>query len=205
MNTTTRAAVVKARFAVDVNWDEVELERRLRGTLAFLPTGSAKRCEPFGFSFRREPDAFAAIAMGMTFGMAVLLIEFSMRVRYFSYVAVTLSVVFFILSAALLVRVSLNALLDIEVVADRDELLVRKRLARRVVHTRRVHADRIVSVVVLSQDGPPKVMLGGPRHELLGLIYATRPLDPDVFAPWMAEMVALVARRASLPQPREPA
>jgi hypothetical protein len=195
------APSVAARFAVDVNWDAPELQRRLEHALLFLPSGSVVTAPPFGFSFRREPDAFAAIATGMAFGMGIMLAEFSWRIPYFSYVGVVLSATFFATSAYLLGRFLRNALQSVEVVAERDEVVLRVCLARRPWRTVRVHADRIVNVVVLHGNGPPRVVLGGPRHQLLDEIYATRSLDPDTLAVWMAEAVSLVARHASLAPP----
>ena len=45
------------RFAVDVSEDAADLDAHLDRLLRMLPTGSADRLAPYGFWFRREPDA----------------------------------------------------------------------------------------------------------------------------------------------------
>ena len=60
-------------------------------------------------------------------------------------------------------------------------------------------SGQIVAVLVLQPEGEAaRVVLGGPRHAVLGEVFRARHLDPVRLAPWMAEMIALAARRASL-------
>jgi hypothetical protein len=70
-----------------------------------------------------------------------------------------------------------------------------------------VDSDSVVNVMVLGEEDKrrARVVLGGPRHELIAELYELRALDPDRLAPFLAEMVSLVARHASassLPAPR---
>jgi hypothetical protein len=190
---------VRTRFPVDLSTDPGELDRQLEHLLLFLPSGLVTRLEPFGFSFRREPDAFAVIAIGTSLGMGILLAEFSSQVRYFSYVGVSLSVFFFLAAVALSWRVLRNRLHRLEFAADGATLVRREMLGSRQVRAERFEAEQIIEVLVLVPEGEePRVVLGGPRHATLGEIFRPRALDPERLAPWMAEMIALVARRASL-------
>lgn len=187
------------RFAVDLRSEPAELEARLDRLLSLQPTGQCDRTTPFGFSFRREPDAFSAIAAGPALGTALLLAEYSRHARYTSYVARSLSVVCFVTGVWLLWRVIRNALSRVEFVAEGDEVVHRTRLGRRATETRRYDASQIIEVRVVRDEGTTaRVLLGGPRHSVLGEVFTVRTLDPERLGPWMAEMVALVARRASL-------
>lgn len=193
----------RTRFTVDLSTDPGELDRQLEHLLLFLPSGAVTRLAPFGFSFRREPDAFAVIAIGTTLGMSILTAEFSLNVPYFSHVGVTLSALFFLTSLALCWRVVRNRLHRLEFAADGTALLLREMLGQRLVRSQRFEAEQIVEVLVLVKEGEePQVVLGGPRHTILGEIFRPRTLDPERLAPWMAEMVALVARRASVVAPQ---
>ena len=192
------AETVKHRFPVDMTGDEVELERRMATLLRVLPSGSAWRSGAFGFTFRREPDVFAAISTGASLGMAILLAESTWRARYVSYVVASLSALFFVTAAVQITRFASNALRRVEVSAAGGEIIQSITSAWRVKQAMRVHADKVVAVLVVQDEGrPARVVLGGPRHAVLAEVYRTRMLDPDRMAPWMAEMVALVARRAS--------
>ena len=111
-----------------------------------------------------------------------------------------LSLLFFGLGVWLLWRVVRNALARTEFLAEGASLVLCSRLGRRALSTVRYDASQIVEVRVITDDETTtaRVVLGGPRHAVLGEVFAVRPLDPDRLGPWMAEMVALVARRASL-------
>ncbi|MCS6899284.1 MAG: hypothetical protein RMJ98_06245 [Myxococcales bacterium] len=191
------------RFPVDLRDDPEALEAHLERHLRLLPTGSARRVFPFGIAFRREPDAFSAIAAGPMLGTALLLAEYTRRTPFFSRVGLTLSLLFLALSCWFLWRFFHNALARFEVLAEGHEVVLRSRVGRFVTETSRHDAEGITAVVVIQPEGEtPRVMLGGPRHALVGEVFRARPLDPDRLAAWMAEGAALVARWASLaPRP----
>ncbi len=193
------ASAPRHRFPVDLDADPAALDERIDRMLRVLPTGSADRADLFGFSFRREPDALSAIAVGPMLGTAILLAEYSRRLPFLSLVGPGLSTIFFGIALWLAWRFIRNALARVEILADGDELVVRSRLGQRTTETRRFDARQIVAVLVVQAEGEaPRVLLGGPRHAVVGEVFRTRHLDPERLAPWMAEMIALVARRASL-------
>jgi hypothetical protein len=191
------------RFPVDLRDDPGALESRLTQHLALLPTGTATRAEPFGLVFRREPDAFSAIAAGPMLGTALLLAEYTRKTPFLSRIGVALALGFLGLGLWFLWRFVRNALARFEVVAEGHEVVLRTSMGRFVVEEARHDAEGITAVVVLQPEGEaPRVMLGGPRHALLGEVFRVRALDPERLAPWMAEGTALVACRASLaPRP----
>lgn len=193
------AVAVLCRFPVDMSVDEGAIDARVERLLDVLPTGSAARLSPFGFSFRREVDAFSAIAVGPMLGTGILVVEYSRKVAFLSYMGLILAAVFFSLALYLAGRFLKNHLARVEVVAEGPEIVRRSWLGRRLVEERRFDASQVVVVQVLQPPGEPqRVVLGGPRHALLGEVFRVRLLDPERLGPWMAEMVALVARRASL-------
>lgn len=192
-------ADVRRRFPVDLDADPAFLDERMAALLRVLPTGHAERLAGFGFSFRRETDAFSAIAAGPTLGTALLLLEYSRVVPFLSYVALTLAAAFVAAALWLLGRFARNALARTEICSEGAALVLRSFLGRRATSTRRYDARDIVAVLVQQTDGQDaRVLLGGPRHALIAEVFRTRPLDPERLAPWMAEMLALVARHASL-------
>lgn len=193
------ASPIQQRFAVDLSADASDLDARLERLLLLLPTGSAGKLTPFGFWFRREPDAFSAIAAGPVLGTALLLAEYSRRVPFLSYVGLGLSALFLSLAGWLLWRFARNALARFEVEASGSDLVLRERLGRREVSVLRHDTAQIVSVLVMQGEGEAaRVVLGGPRHAVVGEVFRARHLDPERLAPWMAEMIALAAQRASL-------
>jgi hypothetical protein len=200
----TDPRAVRHRFAVDIERDEEALRTRLSKLSPLRPSGSVRLVAPFGFAYRREPDVFAAVATGASLGMGLLLSEISARAPAFTYVGRTLSVVFLLAGAALLSRFVANALGTFEVTAQGSDLVERSTLAGRTLRLRRFAASTIVSVLVVARDGDNLgVVLGGPRHEVLAELYRLKTLDPDALAAWLAEMIAVVARRASANDPAQ--
>ena len=186
------------RFAVDLRDDPEALDGRLSRLLRLLPTGTAARVEPFGFVFRREPDAFSAIAAGPMLGTAILLAEYTRRSPFLSRVGLVLSLGFLSAGLWLLWRFVRNAFTRFEVRAEGHEVVLRSLLGRFDAGTARHDSEQITAVVVVQAEGQtPRVMLGGPRHSLLGEVFRARHLDPERLAAWIAEGTALVACRAS--------
>jgi len=195
----------RSRFPVDLRDDPGALDARLDRHLRMLPTGTADRIEPFGIVFRREPDAFSAIAAGPMIGTALLLAEYTRSSPFLSRVGVVLVVGFLGLGAWFLWRFIRNAVARFEILAEGHEVVVRSSVGRFVVASVRHDSEQITGVVVVEEEGDvPRVMLGGPRHALVGEVFRSRRLDPERLPAWMAEVTALVARRASLASAERP-
>ncbi|MCU0657106.1 MAG: hypothetical protein MUF64_18160 [Polyangiaceae bacterium] len=202
MAETTGGPRSSRRFPVDLRDTAEELDARLNRLLRMLPTGSAERSDSFGFVFRREPDAFSAIAAGPMLGTALLLAEYTRHSAFLSRVGLVLSLGFFGVGVWLLWRFARNAMARFEVIVQGHEVVWRTRLGRFEVESSRQDSEQIVAVLVVQQEGaPPRVMLGGPRHAQIAEVFRSRHLDPERLAAWIAEGTALVACRASL-EPR---
>lgn len=192
-------ADVRHRIAVDVERDATGLDAELARLCAKKPSGRAELTQPFGFSFRREPLVLHFVATGFALGMALLLTELSIRVHRIS--PVTGALAGFSLLAAF---VSMGTFVwsfwrRDEVRVEGDRVVCRSLVGSRVRNATAIEADRIVAVLVVGAEGArPRVVLAGPRHAILAEVFAMRALDPESLAPWLAEMVAVVARRATV-------
>lgn len=185
-----------SRFPVDVTRDASSLDAEIARVALHRPSGASYALPPFGFAYRREPDVFAGVGIGAALGMCLLLIEFAWSVPYFTIVARVLAAVFFVLTLALAGRFLVNFGARLEVVAAPGELVIRRTLFGRTRKERRFPVAQIIEIRVAKGDGTPRVVLAGPRHEVLGELYRLQLLDPEALAGWMAEMCAIVARRA---------
>jgi hypothetical protein len=185
-----------SRFAVDVVRDGESLDAELERLERHRPSGASSRVRPFGFSYRREPDVFAAVGIGAALGMGILLVEFSLTVAYYSVVARVVSALSFLTAAWLVARFVRNFGARTIVAAESGELVVRDTVFGHERLARRFPASTVIDVRVVKDDGTSRVVLGGPRHEILGEVYRLKTLDPETLAEWFARMTAIVARRA---------
>ncbi len=190
------------RAPVEVERDPERLEGALDELARRQPSGYVARAAPFGFVFRPEPEMFYFVAIGSSLGMGIMLAEFAQRLPPVSLAFWACAWLFWGLCAAALGLFVRSLLTCTEIVAEGDALEVRNRLGRRVTRRRRYPADEVVAVLVVRPpDGPERVVLAGPRHRVLAEIYRAKLLDPASFPRWYAEMIALVARRASVGRP----
>ena len=187
-----------SRFPVDVVRDAEPLDAELARLERHRPSGASSLVSPFGFSYRREPDVFAAVGIGAAFGMGILLIEFSLTVAYYSVVARVIAGASFVTAAWLIARFVRNFGARTVISADGDELVVRHTVFGRELGVRRFSAGTVIDVRVVKDQGASRVVLGGPRHEVLGEVYRLRALDPETLAEWFARMTVVVARRAGV-------
>ncbi len=191
------------KFPVDVEPAPAALREALDRVRQLRPCGSITLVAPFGFRFRRDPDAFAFVATGTLLGMSLMLLEFAARVPRIALAVLPLSGVFGLAAVISLLLFLSNQLLSFEIRAADATLVVERRLAGFVFSRRVTPVESIVGIWVLEDLGSPRVVVAGPRHQLLGELFRARRLDPESLAPWIAEMVAFVARfaSASLRQP----
>lgn len=188
---------VVARFPVGLEPGAASGEQ-LDALLARRPSGTVTRVGAFGFAYGREPDVFAAVATGAALGTGILLTEFTVYAPHFTIVGRVLAVLAFLTALLLFARFLRNAWTRVEIDAKDGALVQRTTLLGRTRAEARVDAEAIVAVLVLAAEGQPRrVVLAGPRHEQLGDVYRLRALDPESLAPWLAELTALVAARAS--------
>lgn len=87
-----------------------------------------EQIHPFGFCFRRDPNAFLFIATGSLFGLSLMFAEFAMRLHHAAPIAVFFrfalcSVAYF--AYGVFVR---GLLYRFDVFAQQDELILRERL-----------------------------------------------------------------------------
>ena len=183
-----------SRFPVDVARAGEALDDELARVSGTRPSGASYKLAPFGFAYRREPDVFAAVGIGASLGMTILLVEFAWSVTYFTIVARVLAFSFFCVAASLATRFLVNYGTRVELTSAPGELVVKRTLFGRTLRERRFPTSQIIEIRVDRSDGT-RVVLAGPRHEILGEIYRLRTLDPEPLASWMAEMCAIVARR----------
>ena len=194
---------VNQRFAVDIERNPELLINRLEFLFQRKPAGHVERIHPFGFCFRRDPNAFLFIATGSTFGLSLMFAEFAMRLHHAAPVAVFFSVCSLFGCLFCLWRFLRGLLYRFDVFAQQDELILRERLGPWVQSQRAYSSAQLVGVWVITDDLGTRVVLKGPRHAELGEVVRIQSLDSNFFAPWFAELVALVARHASsslLPQ-----
>jgi hypothetical protein len=193
------ARAVRRRINVDVEHDAESLGRQLHALRERKPSGSVVLLDPFGFAFAREPAIFHFVATGFSLGMGIMLVEFSGRIGRAAVILQSMAGVFFVLAVALMGYFLQQLFLRTEVMAQGDEVVHRVTLAGRTLRATRYRSDDVVAVVVHGDgEGPLRISLAGPRHAKLGEVYVTHALDPDSTALWIAELVAVVARRASV-------
>ncbi|MCU0681520.1 MAG: hypothetical protein MUF34_04545 [Polyangiaceae bacterium] len=195
---TAPPVVVLHRAAVEVERDPERLDGELDRLSRNQPSGYVARAAPFGFVFRPEPEMFYFVAIGSSLGMGIMLAEFAHRlppVAALLWVGAGLFWAFCAAAIGLFVR---GLLARTEIVAEGGALEVRTRLGRHLLRRHRYPADQVVAVLVVRPEGgPERVLLAGPRHRVLAELYRAKVLDPATFPRWYAEMIALVARRAS--------
>ena len=187
-----------SRFPVEIEREASAVEAELARVSVARPSGASYALRPFGFAYRREPDVFAAVGIGAALGMTLLLVEFAWTVVYFTVVARVLAAFFFFVAVSLATRFLANYGARIEITSLAGELVVKQTIFGRTRRERRYPTSQIVEVRVERGDGNARVVLAGPRHEVLGELYRLRALDPEALASWMAEMCAIVARRGTL-------
>lgn len=187
------------RVAVDVSRDAEGFDDALESHLARRPSGFCARLSPYGFSFRREPAVFHFVATGTSLGSAILLAEFSTRIpRAVTTLAMVLSAAFFVLALACLWYFLHNAAARLEIVADSDVVKIRRR-GLFGVDEQALDGGKIVAVLVVKDpDDRGSIVIAGPRHEALLELHRPRFLDPDSLPAWIADGIALVARRSTV-------
>jgi hypothetical protein len=186
------------RVTVDVDRDAEGLEAELVAHLEKRPSGYGARLLPFGFTFRREPAVFHFVATGTSLGTAIMLAEFSTRIRALAPFAVGFSAAFFCLALYTLSVFFRNLAARLEISADGEAVTIRQHgLLRTEVH--RLPAGQIVGVIVaVDEDGTRSVVIAGPRHSSLLDVHRAKLLDPDTLPVWLADGVGIVARRATI-------
>jgi hypothetical protein len=191
-------ALVVHRASVDVERDPERLAVEFAELSQRQPTGYVTPALPFGFVFRPEPEMFYLVAIGSSLGMGIMLAEFAHRLPPLALPLWALAALFWALCASAIALFVRSLLARTEIVAEGGVLEVRRRLGRRVTRRYRYPADQIVAVLVVRPaDGPERVLLAGPRHQVLAELYRAKLLDPASFPKWYAEMVAFVARHAT--------
>lgn len=188
------------RCAVDVGHEEdlEGLAESLRVHVARHPTGDCRSLAPFGFSFRREPAVFHFVATGTCLGSAILLAEFSTRIPAAATFVRVLAGCFFLGALYTISAFLQNAVARLEILADGEVLRIRRH-GLLGTHEDRVPAETIVGVIVArDESGGRSVVLAGPRHAALLDVHQAKLLDADSLPVWLADGIALVARRATV-------
>jgi hypothetical protein len=188
------------RSTVDVGHEEDldGLAESLRVHVARHPTGDCRSLTPFGFSFRREPAVFHFVATGTCLGTAIMLAEFSTRIPAATTFARVLAACFFVAALYTITAFLRNAVARLEVVAVGDQLSIRRH-GLLGTHEDRVPAETIVGVIVAKDEsGARSVVLAGPRHAALLDVHRAKLLDAESLPVWLADGIALVARRATV-------
>jgi hypothetical protein len=195
---TAPPVVVLHRAAVEVERYPERLDGELDRLSRNQPSGYVARAAPFGFVFRPEPEMFYFVAIGSSLGMGIMLAEFAHRLPPVAALLWVGAGLFWALCAAAIGLFVRGLLARTEIVAEGGALEVRTRLGRHLLRRHRYPADQVVAVLVVRPEGgPERVLLAGPRHRVLAELYRAKVLDPATFPRWYAEMIALVARRAS--------
>ena len=199
MSASVRPESIAHRVNVDVENDAAGLVLRLKSLATRAPSGGVDVVHPFGFAYRREPDVFAAIGIGTALGFGLLLLVYTIHAPT-TIIGRAGSATSFLVALLLVARFLRNHVARWEVVVDGDVVESRMRIGSRIKRTLRTPADEIVSVLVLRDDGVPRIALGGPRHRIVAELFELNALDPETLGPYLADLVATVAKRASCRQ-----
>jgi hypothetical protein len=192
-----RHATAEHRAIVTPRADAERVAERLRALFARRPTDRVERKRAASLIYREEPPWFLAMWGVSTCLLGMLGAVANTHVPVAAWSAWALVVVLEVVAGFCLARVAVAVLVRVEIRAERERVVLCRRIGRRAWGRREVDPFAVTGVLVVRRRGARRVVVAGARNEELATAYSERWADPPALAVWWADAVAAVIDAAA--------
>lgn len=195
MTWPVRHSRCELRITVDPFAPPERVRRDYDTVMARRPTNRIEPHPHTGFSFRRDPPWYLALAAGATLGLGVVGHTIALRTPTLRNHALAWTLDAIAIACA--ARWIFSMIWRMELTGDGRQVQVRESIGAHTLRTHRIDVDDVTAVLVVGDAPRRRVVFAGPRNVELCHVYEEALLDPPSLTPWIAEAAALVAMRTA--------